>query len=159
MIEADGPVAGLAGIERQLHFGRADAASDIAGLVGILPGELFRGPFRNFRRRLVHFVSQIAQLEFRQRNRVGVEGIGLDNVRAGFEILAVDALDHLRLREHQNVVGVLEIDRVVLKPLAAVVGLLGFLIHNQRPHRAVNDKNAFGEELFDIRFGHVLRLG
>ena len=47
----------------------------------------------------------------RLRDRGRVEGVGLDDVRAGLEIGAVDARDDLRLRQRQQVVVALEIAR------------------------------------------------
>jgi hypothetical protein len=47
---------------------------------------------------------------------------------------------------------VLEVDRVVRKPLAAVVRLLQLVTLDHRPHRAVDDEDALLEKVADLLF-------
>ena len=51
------------------------------------------------------------------------EGVGLDDVGAGLEILAVDAADDVGAGQHQQVVVAAQILRVIREALAAEIGL------------------------------------
>lgn len=65
----------------------------------------------------------------------------------GFEILPMNLTNHLRLRDHQHVGGVLEVNRMRLERLAAI-GFLGRLIPmHHRPHRAIEDQDAVFEKI------------
>ena len=76
------------------------------------------------------------------RQRVGVEGVGLDDVGAGLEVGAVDVLDELGLGQDQHLGAVLERLGVAAEARAAVV-LLGRVAGvDQRAHRAVEDEDA-----------------
>ena len=56
------------------------------------------------------------------------EGIGLDDVRAGFEILAVNFLDHLRLGQVQELEAAFEIFAFpIAETLAAIIRLGQFV--------------------------------
>ena len=75
------------------------------------------------------------------------EGVGLDDVGAGFEEAAVDVHDHLRLGEGEEVAVVEEILGGVLEAVAAHVGFGHAVGANGRAHRAVDDGDAFFEDL------------
>ena len=57
--------------------------------------DLVRRAPRAFRAGLGQFIGQRFQPVIRQRNGLRVERVRLDDVRAGFEILAMDVLDDL----------------------------------------------------------------
>ena len=61
----------------------------------------------------------------------------------------MDLLDDLRLREHQDLGAVLQIDRVPGEPLAAEIVLAQLVRVDQRAHRAVEDHDPLGEDLFE----------
>ena len=70
-----------------------------------------------------------------------VEGVGLKDVGAGFEIGVVDLADDLRLRQHQKVVIALEIVAVILEALAAIACLVQLVALDHGAHGAVEDKD------------------
>ena len=68
----------------------------------------------------------------------GAEGIGLDNVRAGFEILGVNFLDHFRVSELEQLEIAFEMfRRMPGKALAAVLFFGKFAALDHGTHRAV----------------------
>ena len=74
------------------------------------------------------------------------EGIGLDDVRPGFEVGAVDFLDYVRAGEYQQIVVALQVTGVVLEVAVAVVGLGESVALDEAAHGAVEDEDALGEE-------------
>ena len=99
-----------------------------------------------------------------ERQRRGVEGVGGDEVRAGFEELAVNVFDDLGPGQHQQVVATLEIVRPVLEPLAAERGFIQPVLLDHRAHGAVENDDALGEQLAqgvrrDLLIGHRLFIG
>jgi hypothetical protein len=79
------------------------------------------------------------------RDLLCVEGVRFDDVRAGFQVLAVDAADDVRPRQHQHVAVALQVMRMRRKPRAAEVLLLQLVPLDHRPHRAVQDQDALCE--------------
>jgi len=89
------------------QFAEADAASDADGL-GRWPHRAghksrFRGgrefvgrAARELRRRSAQFVGARRLIVFAEHDRGATERIGLDNVRAGFQVFAMDSRDHVR---------------------------------------------------------------
>ena len=59
--------------------------------------------FRDFRRRHVDVVDPVLQAIVGLRDRRGVEGVGLDDVGAGVQVLPVDLFDEVRPRNRQQV--------------------------------------------------------
>ena len=98
----------------------------------------------------VQLVSQLLQLVVRQRDRGGVERVGLDDVRPGLEVLAMDGLDDLRLRQAEQVVVPLQILRPILEPLAAKPRLVQLVSLDHRPHRAVENDNALPQQALQL---------
>jgi hypothetical protein len=84
-----------------------------------------------------------------------VEGVRLDDVRAGLEVLRVDLLDHVGASDHQDVVVALEVVGVVLEALAAEVSLGELVLLHGGAHGAVNHHDALLHDLVD----HVERRG
>ena len=59
-----------------------------------------------------------------------VEGVGLDDVRASFQVLDVDGLNDVRAGQHKQIVVALQLITVVLVAVAAEVSLLS--MHNTK---------------------------
>ena len=93
----------------------------------------------------VELVGELLHAVVGQRDRVGVEGVGLDDVGAGLEVLAVDAGDDLGLRQGQQVVVALHVARPVGEALTAVAGLVGPVPLDGGAHRAVDDHDPLAE--------------
>ncbi len=75
-----------------------------------------------------------------------VERVGLDDVAAGVEVLAVNAGDGVGTRQHEKIVVALEIPRVVLEALAAEVRFREVAALDHRPHRAIEDEDPLLEQ-------------
>ena len=103
------------------------------------------GLARPARRGYVHLVGQRGQTVVLLRNRGGAEGVGLHDVGSGGEVLLVDALDHVRPRQHQQIVVALQVLGMVCQARAAEVGLGQLLLLDHRAHRAVEDDDALLE--------------
>src|SRR6185503_393315 len=71
----------------------------------------------------------------------------LDDVRARLEIGVVNLADDVGTREHQEVVVALEVVRMIAQPLAAKLRLCQPITLNHRPHRAIEQEDAPGEQL------------
>src|SRR5439155_19657614 len=71
----------------------------------------------------------------------------LDNVRPGVEVGAMDLLDHAGLREHEHIGAVLQGLRMATEARAAIVLFSRLTRVDQRAHRAVEKKDALGEQL------------
>ena len=102
---------------------------------------------RVLRARYVQFVGQLFHLVVRHRDGSGIEGIGLDQICAGCQILRVNLLDDLWLGEREQIVVPLQIVGPVLKPFAAVVYFPQFVTLDHRPHRPVDDDDSFAQEI------------
>ena len=102
----------------------------------------------------VDLVRAIAKTVFGLRHARAVEGVRLDDVRAGVEVGAVDAGNDIRARQHQQVVVALQVLRVRLETFAAVVRLAELVLLDHRAHRAIEDQDALGEESAEF-FGAV----
>ena len=72
-----------------------------------------------------------------ERNSVGVERIGLDQVRARLQVFGVDIADQGGLREAQDVIGSEKIGVGVGKALTPEVLFTELVALNHRAHRAV----------------------
>jgi hypothetical protein len=101
---------------------------DRAGHVGVVSGNVAR----DGRGRAVHVAHLLAEPVTREPRRAGAEGVGLDDLRAGAEIVAVH-------RAHQIRLGEIHLVEVVREEDAALVQL--------RSHRAVADERPSREDL------------
>ena len=99
------------------------------------------------RRRPVQFRDQGFHAVVVHGNRSGIEGIGLDEVRAGLQIGGVNLADDRRLGQRQQIVVALEIAGPVAEPFAPVVGFLQAVALDHGAHRAVQDQDAAGQEV------------
>ena len=105
-------------------------------------GVLVRGHARQSRGAIVQFRNQRFGAVVGLRHRVGIERVGLDDVRAGLEVRAVYAADDVGPRERQDVVVALEIAAVMQEPLAAVAALIQPMLLHHRAHGAVEQHDA-----------------
>ena len=82
------------------------------------------------------------------------ESVGLDDVRAGFEELAVDRLDDVRAGDAEQVVVALEIAFVVVERGIAEILLLQLVLLDHGAHRAVKKDDTLCEEVGEeLTFG------
>src|SRR5262249_50809549 len=77
---------------------------------------------------LVDRVQPVGEAERSKLDPVGAEGVRLDDVGAGADVLLVDLRDEVRLREVQRVEALVDEDALRVE---------------HRPHRAVADQHAF----------------
>ena len=76
------------------------------------------------------------------------KGVGLDDVRAGFQKPAMNIADHLRLSQREKVAVVQQVLRRVLEALAADVRFRHAIGADGRAHRSIDDGDAALENLF-----------
>ena len=146
-VEVDVAKAGVVDIRRQAGgaVGGTENASDEARPVGcaVVIGHCTGQP----RRRPVQFRDQGFHAVVVHGNRSGIEGIGLDEVRAGLQIGGVNLADDRRLGQRQQIVVALEIAGPVAEAFAPVVGFLQAVALDHGAHRAVQDQDAAGQEV------------
>ena len=130
---------------------RAERAGDVARALRGRLGHLVAHRPRQPGRLEVELVGELLHAVVGQRDRVGVEGVGLDEVGAGLEVLAVDAGDDVRLGEREQVVVADQVARPVREPLAAVARLVRPVPLDRRTHRTVDDEDALVERRGQLR--------
>ncbi len=137
LVERDVAGAGVVdvGRDRGGARGRAERAGDPARPV--VGGDGVGGRAGQPRGLVVELVGQVLEAVVGQRDRGGVERVGLDDVRAGPEVLLVDRADDVRLRDRQQVVVADQVAGVVGEALPAVAGLVGAVTLDRGAHRAV----------------------
>ena len=147
--EGDGPVAGIVHVRREGEglVCRADRTGDKARFVGSFRTVCIRGFFREPRSFEVQFPDKLDGVVVPLRNRVGVEGVGFDDVRTGFKKIAVDGINDVGLRKHEHIV--VSDQRVVVRgePFAPVIGFLQLVALYHGAHGTVKHQNALLEEL------------
>ena len=94
----------------------------------------------------VELAGQVGHAVVGQRDGVRVEGVGLEDVGAGLEVLPVDRLDDPGRRDGEQVVVALEVLRPVGEPLAAVGRLRGAVALDRGAHRAVDDQDPLRQQ-------------
>ena len=153
ILKRDVAKAGIVDIgrDRAGTAGGAEHAGDEAWFFGC--GKPLGRPARDSCSRNVDLIRQVFHPVVCHRGAGGVEAVGLDDIRPGFQIGAVDVLDDLRLCQRQQVIVALEIGRPVDKPLATIIGLTQFMALDHRAHGAVKDQNAVGEQGFNLAAG------
>jgi hypothetical protein len=102
-------------------------------------------PPRDARRGDVQLIRKTLQLVIGERDGLRAEGIGLDNVRAGFEIGAVYFGYNVRARQVEQVVVALLVLRPVFEAIASIGGFVQLVPLQRRSHRAVNDDDALAK--------------
>lgn len=123
-----------------------DAARDKARLVGIATREVVGRMSGQLGRLSVNLTDDIVEAKLLQGDGVAVEGAGFDDIGPGIEILAMDALDQLRLGQNERFRAILERHGMTAKSLTAVVFFRGLMREDQRPHRPVEQQDVLGHE-------------
>ena len=96
------------------------------------------------------------QAEVGHRDAVGVERVRLDDVGAGLQILAVDLLDRLGLRDAQQVVAALQVAAMRRIAAAAELRLAEGEHLDHRAHRAVEHQDPVQQDLLQDIAGNGL---
>ncbi len=100
---------------------------------------------------------QIFQLVIGLRHAGSVKAVGLDDVRTGHEILAVNSSDDVWLGNDEKVIVAFDFLRDVRKTLAAVIFLFQPVTLNQRTHTAIEHMNTLRQILSEA--GNTLLSG
>jgi hypothetical protein len=147
LVERNPAEAGVVhvGRERRRAVGRSHRAGHEARLAG--SGEVVGRLAADLCGRFVDLVHVRLQVVVGERDRLRVEGVGLDDVRAGLEVLAMHVVEHGGVGDRQHVARALEIARMVREALAAERCLVQPVGLDLRAHRAVEDEDAAGEEV------------
>ena len=105
---------------------------------------------------MIEFVNDFLEAIVRLRWRGRIEGIGLDDVGARFEVSAMNPLDQVGPSQRQQIVVALQIRRPVGKSLTPIVRLAETVLLDHRAHRAVQNGDAAAEQLLEFlrRFVH-----
>ncbi len=152
LLEGDLALAGVVHIprDRKRAVEGADGSGDEntpvgAGISG-LAGQAGGGE--------VEFGDDFGEAVVLLRDGRGVEGVRLDDVRAGGDILRVNLANDLRLGKHEQIIVSLEIlAGPIREAVAPVVGLLQFVLLDHRAHRSVQNDDALGQEVAKGFFG------
>jgi len=102
---------------------------------------------RDLRTREIDVAHQLFGAVVGLRGVIRRKRVGLDDVRARVEILAMNLGDDLRLRQHQDVAVALEVAGPRLEALAAIVALAEAIALDHGAHRAVDHQDALRERL------------
>ncbi len=104
----------------------------------------------------IHLARQIGHVVVVLRNRGRAEGVGLDQVGAGGQVLLMDVADHVGAGERQQLVVALDVMREVLEAvahaararvaLAPVLGLPQLEALDHGAHGAVKNDEALGKD-------------
>src|SRR3977135_524568 len=153
LIESDAPRSRTVHILR--HRCRAIGGPHRAGYETLTAGMgclKFVGDLaRNLGARHVERVNVILQAVIERRNRVRVERVGLDDIGAGFEILPLNGLHDLRLRDIQHVVGLAQILRMLRELGPSKGGLVKLLRLDHRAHGAIQNDDPLLQEILQRR--------
>ncbi len=149
LVERRAAVAGVVDVagDRELLVGRADRAGDEPRLVGRPLVHLVDGAPGQRHGGQVQLADVVRQAELGHGDAGRAERVGLDDVGAGFQILAVDLLDRLGLGQRQDVDEVLEILGVAGEQLPAEVRFRQLERMDHRAHGAVEHQNPLGQQL------------
>ncbi len=103
LVKGDVPMGGVVDMDAdaQTFVGRTDAAGCEAGLVRSSSVHGLRGMTRQLGRLLVDLKDKLAEPILRQTDACGIKSVGLDDVGACLQILAMNVFDDLRLSEDQ----------------------------------------------------------
>ena len=111
------------------------------------------GTLRDPRRSHVDVVYPVLHAVVGLRDRGGVEGVGLDDIGAGVQVLAVDLLDQFGLCDRQQVEIAPQSYGVVFERIAAVIGFFEGMALQDRAHGAVDDEDSFGKQPVQLAVG------
>ncbi len=144
LIEAHRPEPRIVhvGRDRGGLVGRPQNAGDEARRAVVLGLPRAHRVARKARGGLVELACKALHAVVGERDRSGVEGIGLEDVRAGLEVLPVDIAHQRGLRERQEVVVAAQLARPVAKAAAPIVLFRKARALDHGAHRAVEQQDA-----------------
>ena len=93
-------------------------------------------------------LARVVNEELALSDARGTEGVGLDDVRAGFQKAAVNVANHLRLGEREDVTVVQQILLRIFEAFTTDVGFSHAIGADGRAHRAVDDGDAVSKQVF-----------
>ncbi len=134
------------GRDRRGLVGRTEHAGDEARPARVALHRAVRRFAGESGRGVIQLVHHTLQAVVGLRRGVRVEGVGLDDVGAGLEVLGVDLANHLRTRQREEVVVAPQFARGVEEALAAEIRLREPVALDGRAHRAVQYEDAALEE-------------
>ena len=85
----------------------------------------------------------IGEVKIRQTNRTGVKRIGLDDIRTGCQILAMDINDIVRPSQTENIGAVFQVFVVIGEAVSANVFFLKPQSEDHRSHCAIETEDSF----------------
>jgi len=132
--------------DRRGAAGGPEYADHETRLGGIVPGELVDSRPRQPRPCAVQLVSQMGHAIVGHGHRVGVEGVGLDQVGPGFQVGRMDAANDLRLCQGQQVVVALLVAVVRLEAVAVIVVSIQPVALDHGAHGAIEDEDSLLEQ-------------
>ena len=155
IVECRRAVGGVADVRRDRRglVGRPDGAGDETPASRLLRHHPVAGLARAAGARHVQLMGDLGHAVVVLGNRRGGKGVGLDDVRAGEQVVLVDLPDGVGLGQHQKVVVALQVLRPVGEPLASEVRFLQLQVLDLRPHGTVDDDDPFSRNRPD-RLGH-----
>ncbi len=137
------------GRDRQRPVGRPHRPGDEARTIRRPGGPAIAGSAREARPLEVQLVGERLERIVRLHDGRAAEGIRLDDVRAGREILIVDLGDDVGACENQQVVVPLHVLRMIAEPIAAEVLLGQRVALDHRTHRAVEHQDSLPQRAIE----------
>ena len=159
IVKGDGAVAGIGdvGRDRGGAVGRAERAGHEARLAVFR-----RHPFGRRARELcavaVELIGEVRHVVVGLRDRGRGERVGGDDVGAGAQIVGVDVLDRLRLRQDQQIVVAADVAVKIRKTLAAEGGLVILQALDHGAHGAVEHQDTFAGSRQQRQFASEKRV-
>ena len=127
--EGQGPVGGTQGAGHETGFFRPV----VGRLVSRFPGQGSRGD--------IDLIGQVFHAIIGHGNSIGVEGIGLQDIRSGGQVLLMDPANDLRLRQAEQVIVALEVPVPIAESLPPIGCLIQLMALDHRPHGPVQDED------------------
>ena len=149
LIEGGRTEAGVVhiGREGERAVGRTDRTGDEEGPAGLLCSDPLHCSACDLGGRDVELARELLEPVVGLRDPLRREGVGLDDVGARSQILAVNLLEQRRLREREQIAVALEVTRPCSEPLSAQVGIAQPVALDHGPHRSVQNHNALPHQL------------
>ena len=144
IVEGDGAESGTGNIRRDRRgaVGRADRAGDKTRFA-VFGGDACGGVARKFRAFEIHLIGDTREVVIGLRDRGRGKRVGGDDVGAGAQIISVDVLDRLRLRQDQQIVVAPQVAMEIPVAFAAKRRLVIFEALDHGAHGAVEHQDAF----------------
>ena len=119
-------------------------------------GKLDAGGLGDTRRGKIHFNREMLEVVVGLGDTGGAEGVGLDDVGAGGEVLPVNFGNQRGLRQREQLVVTLHVMRTAGKVCAAISRLIEFVLLDHGAHGTVHDQDAAFEQ--DAQFGGTVAV-